>query len=245
MDMARTILDSLVVNKQDTRRAATGNIVMRELRQQLQQQGFVVAEQVGQSGFKCSLAIKASPQDQEYTLGILIDDNQHYENNNLVEQYYQRPAILQTFGWRCMHVFAKDWLQNPQRVVEQVIRKLKETPQEETLPAEEETAVPDPVKPALSSESPVASASALSATVSTAAVPAGYEHLTFTRLEFTEGTSSKFWEVATDGSKLYVRFGKIGTKGQIQVKNFESGDKAEREREKLIREKAEKGYRLI
>lgn len=245
MDMARTILDSLVVNKQDTRRAATGNIVMRELRQQLQQQGFVVAEQVGQSGFKCSLSIKASPADQEYTLGILIDDNQHYENNNLVEQYYQRPAILQAFGWRCMHVFAKDWLQNPQRVVEQVIRKLKETPQEETLPAEEETAVPDPVKPALSSESPVASASALSATVSTAAVPAGYEHLTFTRLEFTEGTSSKFWEVATDGSKLYVRFGKIGTKGQIQVKNFESGDKAEREREKLIREKAEKGYRLI
>lgn len=118
-------------------------------------------------------------------------------------------------------------------------------PQEESLPAEEETAAPDSIKPALSSESPVAPAPASSTTVSTAAVPAGYEHLTFTRLEFTEGTSSKFWEVAIDDGKLYVRFGKIGTKGQIQVKNFESAEKAVREREKLIREKTEKGYLLV
>jgi predicted DNA-binding WGR domain protein len=61
-------------------------------------------------------------------------------------------------------------------------------------------------------------------------------------LEFEEGTSSKFWRARTEGKSLFVNYGKIGSAGQTQVKQFASPDVAEAEYEKLVREKRRKGY---
>jgi len=36
--------------------------------------------------------------------------------------------------------------------------------------------------------------------------------------EFVEGKSSKFWQIGCHGNQVTVRFGRIGTAGQTQVK---------------------------
>jgi predicted DNA-binding WGR domain protein len=61
-------------------------------------------------------------------------------------------------------------------------------------------------------------------------------------LEFAEGTSSKFWRARVEGKTLYVNYGKIGTTGQTQVKDFADKAGAQKEYEKLVREKRKKGY---
>ena len=61
-------------------------------------------------------------------------------------------------------------------------------------------------------------------------------------LEFEEGTSSKFWRARVEGKTLYVNYGKIGSNGQTQVKDFGSGGDALKEYDKLVREKRKKGY---
>ena len=61
-------------------------------------------------------------------------------------------------------------------------------------------------------------------------------------LEFEEGNSSKFWRARVEGKTLYVNYGKIGSNGQTQVKDFASPDVATREYEKLVNEKRKKGY---
>lgn len=61
-------------------------------------------------------------------------------------------------------------------------------------------------------------------------------------LEFEEGTSSKFWRARVEGKTLYVNYGKIGSPGQTQVKDFANGATAKTELDKLIREKRKKGY---
>ena len=61
-------------------------------------------------------------------------------------------------------------------------------------------------------------------------------------LEFEEGTSSKFWRARVDGSTLYTNYGKIGTAGQTSVKDFGDAGTAQREYDKLVREKRKKGY---
>jgi predicted DNA-binding WGR domain protein len=61
-------------------------------------------------------------------------------------------------------------------------------------------------------------------------------------LEFEEGNSSKFWRARVEGKTLYVNYGKIGSAGQTQVKDFPNGDVATSEYEKLVREKRKKGY---
>ena len=62
------------------------------------------------------------------------------------------------------------------------------------------------------------------------------------RYELVEGSSAKFWEASVAGATLTVRFGRIGTQGQSKDKTFSDAAAAEREKDKLVREKTAKGY---
>jgi uncharacterized protein (TIGR02996 family) len=62
------------------------------------------------------------------------------------------------------------------------------------------------------------------------------------RFELSDGSSHKFWEVERAGTKLVIRFGKIGAKGQTQLKTFASAAAAGAAAHKLIAEKTKKGY---
>lgn len=62
------------------------------------------------------------------------------------------------------------------------------------------------------------------------------------RFEFSEGSSHKFWEVSVRGTEVTVRFGRIGTQGQAQVKSFADDAAASEHVEKLIAQKVGKGY---
>jgi len=65
------------------------------------------------------------------------------------------------------------------------------------------------------------------------------------RFEFKEGSSNKFWEVTVSGNTLTVRFGRIGSAGQEKSKTFASLTLAQKEQDKLIAEKRDKGYKEV
>lgn len=235
MQSARTILDGLTPNKKEELAAQPDSVILQQIKTELEKQGYEVARGVGQSGFKCSLAVKLNTGDDNYTLSILLDDDRHYSNTNLLEQYYQRPAILKSFGWRILPVFAKDWLHQPEKVMEQILKRLKEEPKEDEQDAEETTGTAPVI-----ADNPVSPLVTTTTTAASTVTP--YDHLSFRRLVFSDSSSNKFWEAATDGSKLIIRFGRMGTKGQTQVKTFSDAATAEKEKEKMIREKTGKGY---
>ena len=60
--------------------------------------------------------------------------------------------------------------------------------------------------------------------------------------EYNDEKSSKFWEIDVLGKKTIVRYGKIDTQGQTQEKKFETEEIAQKEADKLIKEKTKKGY---
>ena len=60
--------------------------------------------------------------------------------------------------------------------------------------------------------------------------------------EFVGGTSAKFWEVSVSGCNVTVRYGRLGTSGQIQTKTLDDAVAAQKHAEKLIGQKLEKGY---
>nr|WP_241686763.1 WGR domain-containing protein [Leptospira stimsonii] len=60
---------------------------------------------------------------------------------------------------------------------------------------------------------------------------------------FQDVASDKFWNLETSGSSYTVTFGKTGTTGQAQTKNFDSEEKCLKEAEKLVNEKIRKGYK--
>lgn len=60
--------------------------------------------------------------------------------------------------------------------------------------------------------------------------------------EYQDSKSYKFWQVELVESTLNIKYGKIGTAGQEKVSSFETAEKAQKELEKLIKEKTQKGY---
>ncbi|MEZ4369213.1 MAG: WGR domain-containing protein [Polyangiaceae bacterium] len=62
------------------------------------------------------------------------------------------------------------------------------------------------------------------------------------RFELSEGSASKFWEISLDGAAFTVTYGRLGTDGRTQTKEFRDAAEASAAAEKLIREKLGKGY---
>lgn len=62
-------------------------------------------------------------------------------------------------------------------------------------------------------------------------------------LEFKDDKSNKFWEITIKGKSFIVHFGKTGTEGQTQTKEFSSSAEAKEAAEKLLQEKLKKGYK--
>jgi uncharacterized protein (TIGR02996 family) len=59
---------------------------------------------------------------------------------------------------------------------------------------------------------------------------------------FSDGKSDKFWSIEREGKQLTVTYGRMGSKGQTQTKELPDEAAAEKEEERLIREKQGKGY---
>ncbi len=59
----------------------------------------------------------------------------------------------------------------------------------------------------------------------------------------SDAKSHKFWNIDLQGKALTVTYGRIGTAGQTQTKTFPSAAAAQKEHDKLVREKLAKGYR--
>jgi predicted DNA-binding WGR domain protein len=60
--------------------------------------------------------------------------------------------------------------------------------------------------------------------------------------QYADEKSDKFWHIELADSSFTVHFGRTGTNGQTQTKEFGSAEAAKKEYEKLIAEKVKKGY---
>jgi uncharacterized protein (TIGR02996 family) len=60
--------------------------------------------------------------------------------------------------------------------------------------------------------------------------------------KFADDKSYKFWNIELEGMSFTVTYGRIGTKGQTQTKEFDTAEKAQKAYDKLIAEKLGKGY---
>lgn len=59
---------------------------------------------------------------------------------------------------------------------------------------------------------------------------------------FSDDVSNKFWQIETQENAFTVTYGRIGSAGQSQTKAFADATTCQKEAEKLIREKTNKGY---
>lgn len=66
--------------------------------------------------------------------------------------------------------------------------------------------------------------------------------MSFREFEYVDGKSFKFWKIELRDSDLITQYGRIGSTGQETQKSFGTPEKAQKEYDKLVAEKMNKGY---
>jgi hypothetical protein len=101
---------------EDAESSRTAEHLARELRAR----GLVVAEGVGQSAFRCDLALRR-PRTADFQVAVLIDTPARTESQPLTERLTSHPAVLAAAGWTPVHVLTRDWLDDPEMVLQRLL----------------------------------------------------------------------------------------------------------------------------
>jgi hypothetical protein len=107
------------------RREHPGHPVLEQIQEALEGRGYLVDRDVGQSQFRCHLAVYREG-DLEYRLAILADTEDWYQQADALEREVLRPRLLEAFGWRVALVLVKDWLADSSQVLENLETLLKD-----------------------------------------------------------------------------------------------------------------------
>ncbi|NIF52787.1 AAA domain-containing protein [Burkholderia sp. Ax-1724] len=212
-------------------RQAASDSIRNAMADALRARGHDVHVNVGRSQFRCDLAV-VDPSAAHYALAILLDSPAETVTD-AAERYVFRPGVLRSFGWRVLDIPGKDWLHDRDAVLTRIESMLADG-EDRALDIEVELPAPMPTKPA---------ASASLATDDFRIAHADEPQIELVRnLRFEGGTSHKFWRVTLRGAELSVSYGRVGTSGQTNLKQYDSAERARREMDKLVTEKLRKGY---
>ncbi|HQU45053.1 MAG TPA: AAA domain-containing protein, partial [Pirellulales bacterium] len=97
--------------------------VVEQVAAALESRGWRVDRAVGQSHFRCDLAVRR-PSDAAYRLGVLVDTDAYYRQPDVLERELMKPKLLEAFGWQIAHVLTKEWFEDRDRVLARLDERL-------------------------------------------------------------------------------------------------------------------------
>jgi hypothetical protein len=122
---ARRVLHELAAWRDlEEKPEAKHDAVVTQIAAALTQRGYEVELGVGLSHFRCDLATRRRGE-AGYRLGILVDTEAHYRQDDLFERDLLRPGLLRAFGWQVAHVLASDWYRDRRAVLGRLVRLLE------------------------------------------------------------------------------------------------------------------------
>ena len=81
---------------------------------------------IGRSSFRVDVGITDPGKPEQYILGILLDGDHLESDKTFSDLEIGRKKVLEGLGWNLMSVRAIDWYDNPEKVLDQVFRRIQE-----------------------------------------------------------------------------------------------------------------------
>jgi superfamily I DNA and/or RNA helicase len=97
--------------------------VIEQLAQALRERGVVVETEVGESVFRCDLALRL-PGDEGHRIAVLVDTPERVAGDTLLERLTTHPRALTTGGWKVHHILTTDWTDSPTALVTRLTEAL-------------------------------------------------------------------------------------------------------------------------
>jgi hypothetical protein len=104
-------------------RAEDTDEVVASIGAALRERGYLVDTAVGQSHFRCDLAVRVEGE-QAYRVAILVDTDSYYAESDIIQRDLLKPRLLREAGWNVVGVFTRDWLDDRERVLKDIEQAL-------------------------------------------------------------------------------------------------------------------------
>ncbi len=108
---------------QDLDTSSSARALQSQIGESLEQLGYEVEADYGQSDLRCHLAVRRKGQ-LNFELAVLIDDRTHYANPDVHSRYTTNAGILRAFGWQVTKVLGKDWYMDKDKVIADIVALL-------------------------------------------------------------------------------------------------------------------------
>lgn len=90
------------------------------IKKDLENRGFKVVSNVGNSDFKVDLAIKNKTEDL-YELGILIDSKDLGQNISCRDKLYVQESVLNALKWKIINIYTLEYFKDPKGTIDKII----------------------------------------------------------------------------------------------------------------------------
>ena len=94
--------------------------------EELRKRGYSADCSVGISGFKVDIAVYSPENPDKYILGILCGTKNSLEKSRAEERNISQPAVLRGLGWETMNIHILDWLDNREKTIERIEKRIAE-----------------------------------------------------------------------------------------------------------------------
>ncbi|WP_456826142.1 AAA domain-containing protein [Cellulomonas sp. P5_E12] len=94
--------------------------IVEQIADALRAAGVEVVSGVGQSAFRCDLALRP-PGSPVHTVGVLVDQSARLGSLSLDERRITQPTALRSGGWRVLQVLGAEWESDPASVVRRLV----------------------------------------------------------------------------------------------------------------------------
>jgi very-short-patch-repair endonuclease len=111
----------------------------------LEDRGYEIKAQVGESGFHIDLAVVDQEMPGRYLLGIECDGATYHSSRSARERDRQRQDVLEAQGWSIHRIWSTDWFRQPEGQLRKVVDAIESRRDElEAEDVEIEEATPEP-----------------------------------------------------------------------------------------------------
>lgn len=106
------------------------NNIIISLQNELEKYGYESQIDIGNSEFKIDLGIINPKNKNHFLLGILLDGENYYAAKTSVDRNIIQPHVLNNLGWRIETIWAIDWYEDKEQVLNRILKILKEIEEE-------------------------------------------------------------------------------------------------------------------
>jgi len=122
----------------------------------LAEKGLKAQTSIGSSKYKVDVAIMHPQKPDEYILGLLCNGASYSTSHTASDREVLQNSVLMQLGWNLHHVWAVDWLENPEKECMRIVDKFNKLLEQESNPTSVQSEAKP--KPPVSETNPIISA---------------------------------------------------------------------------------------